>query len=78
MNFIVIFELRIHILKYMKMLQKKGIANELRNAPRILSKSCVLAVYLKYEGNIDDIITPEVFSLYRIDQGQYTLVYKKE
>lgn len=76
MNYIVIFEMRIDILKYIKMLQLKGIIYELRNAPRILSKSCVLAVFLKYGGDFQDIITAEVYKLYRIEPGGYSLVYQ--
>lgn len=76
MNYIVIFEMRIDILKYIKILQLKGIIYELRNAPRILSKSCVLAVFLKYGGDSQDIITPEVYKLYRIEPGKYSLVYQ--
>lgn len=78
MNYIVIFEMRIDILKYIKMLQHKGILYELRNAPRMLSKSCVLAVFLKYGGDFHDIITPEVYKLYRIEQGQYSLIFNNE
>jgi hypothetical protein len=47
MRYIVLFEIRTHILKYTKQLHQQGITYEMRSAPRELSKSCVSAVYLR-------------------------------
>jgi hypothetical protein len=78
MRYIVIFEIRTHILKYTRQMHQQGISYEMRSAPRELSKSCVSAVYLHYNGDIGNIITPEVYQLYTIDKKGYILLYKKD
>ncbi|PKM88185.1 MAG: hypothetical protein CVU87_07935 [Firmicutes bacterium HGW-Firmicutes-12] len=78
MRYIVLFEIRTHILKYTKQLHQQGITYEMRSAPRELSKSCVSAVYLNYEGDINEIITSEVYMLFFVDKKGYTLLYSKD
>ena len=78
MRYIAVFEARIHIMKYLRWLENKGVACVVQSAPRVLSSSCVAAVYFNYDWDIHDLITPDVFKIYRIDaNNDYKQVYPK-
>jgi len=78
MRYIAVFEARIHIMKYLGLIKNKGIPCVVQSAPRVLSQSCVSAVYFSYDWDIEDLVTPDVFKIYRIEaNSNYKQVYPK-
>lgn len=78
MEYMVIFFTHSGAIKYNRYLQELGIESNLMPVPRRLSSSCGIGARFIYDNSISKIINNDINKIYKVNSGDYQMIYENE
>lgn len=76
MTYLVLFFTHSGAIKFNRKMAKMTIKSEMMPVPRALSSNCSIAAQIDYEGNIEELIDSEVEKIFKVEDGDYILLYE--